>query len=189
MASRVRPSAKFARLQFRHSRHPWRSAVAHWFTNARRQGVAAASFSATIRSMATPTLIAARGTSDATALLAPVLEALGRIIIGKDASIATRRRVPARARPLADRGPARRRQDHPRARARSVARLELSADSVHERPVACRRARRVGVSSRQRPIRVPQGTDLRAARPGRRDQPRDAESSERAARRRWRSGK
>ena len=93
-----------------------------------------------------------------------------------------RRRLPARARASVDRGLAGRRQDHARPRARARARPLVSAHPVHERPVAGRRARRIRVPSRHGPLRVPQGPDLRAAGARRRDQPRDSESAERAAR-------
>ncbi len=93
-----------------------------------------------------------------------------------------RRLLPARARPPSHRGRPRRRQDDARARARKGHGPELPANSVHERSVTRRRARRLRVPARQRPIRVPQGTRVLAARARRRDQPRDAEGPERLAR-------
>ncbi len=133
--------------------------------------------------MATPTLLTTRGAAtDHTAVIQPVLDALGPNHRRQEPAAEARRRLPARARAPVDRGSARRRQDHARPRARARARTLVPTHSVHERPVAGRRARRIGVPSRHGPLRVPQGPDLRAARARRRDQPCDSEGAERAAR-------
>ena len=95
---------------------------------------------------------------------------------------AARARVPARARPPADRGPARRRQDHARARAGEVARPALPAHPVHQRHAARRHPRRLDLRARQRRLQVPSRADLRAGDPRRRGEPRHAEDAVGAAR-------
>ena len=90
-------------------------------------------------------------------------------------------RLPAGARPSADRGHSRRGQDHSRARHRQDARIVLPARAVHQRLVARRRARRVDIRSRDRQVPLSARPDLRSAGARRRNQPRLAQGAERAA--------
>ena len=89
--------------------------------------------------------------------------------------------LPAGARALADRRPARRGQDHAGACAGQDARPAVPAHPVHQRHAARRHPRRLDLPARQRRVQVPCGTDLRADDPRRRSEPRHAQDAERAA--------
>src|SRR5712692_8947660 len=91
-------------------------------------------------------------------------------------------RLPARARTPPDRGPARRGQDHARARAREVARPAFPAHPVHQRHAARRHHRRLDLRARERRLQVPSRADLRPGDPRRRGQPRHAQDAVGAAR-------
>src|SRR5438552_212539 len=98
------------------------------------------------------------------------------------ASDPSRARLPVRERALADRGPARRRQDHPRPGAREAPGLEFPPHPVHERHASRRHRRRIGIRARERHLQVPRGADFFAADPRRRSQPRHAQDPVGAAR-------
>ena len=90
--------------------------------------------------------------------------------------------LPAGARPPADRGRARRRQDHAGACAGAGAGPCLAARAVHQRPAAGRHPRRVGLRPHDAEVRVPPRAGVHPAAAGRRGQSRQPAHAERAAR-------
>jgi MoxR-like ATPase len=110
-----------------------------------------------------------------------LLEAASRIILGKETRAAPRAGLPARRRPPADRGRARRRQDHARPRAGACLglqfqRIQFTSDLLPADILG------VSIFDRDSGLPLPSRAGLRPGGARRRDQPRHAEDAERAAR-------
>ena len=100
---------------------------------------------------------------------------------GQGTADPTHARLPARPRPLADRGSARCRQDDAGPCVGRFTRTALSAHPVHQRPAAGRHHRGVHLRPPERQLPLPPRPDLRPDDSGRRGQPRHSQGPERAA--------
>ena len=94
-----------------------------------------------------------------------------------DELLDARARRARRRGPRPHRGPARRRQDDARPRARALDRPAVRAHPVHRRPAARRRRRHQRLQPARGPLRVPARADLRERRHRRRGQPRVAQDA------------
>ncbi len=114
--------------------------------------------------------------------LQALLNQLNTVIVGKPRPGAGLRGLPAGRRPPADRGRARRRQDHAGPCAVALLRPAVLARAVHRRPDAQRPVRRVDLRARRRKVLCSTRAGVRPGAAGRRDQPRQPQDPERPAR-------